>query len=83
MAGSSAFAMPAPSASLRGLVSMSVKSCACLPVVRRSAFHCVSSSRWDKQVPCNWATASDRDGTSAVESWCNGKARTVEVTRAA
>ena len=80
MAGSSA--MPATSASLRGPVTMTVRLFACLPVVRRSAFHCVSSSRWDKQVPCNLVTASDRDGTSAEES-CNGKARTGEVTRAA
>ena len=82
MAGSSASIMPAPSASLRGPVSMTVKSYAYLPVVRRSAFHYVSSSRWDKQVPCNLVTASDRDGTSVVES-CNGRARTEEVTRVA
>ena len=80
MAGSSA--MPATSASLRGPVTMTVRLYICLPVVRRSAFHCVASSRWNKQGQCNLATASNRDGTSAVES-CNGKARTVDVTRAA
>ena len=80
MAGSSA--MPATSASLRGPVTTTVRQNAYLPVVRRSAFHCVSSSRWDKQVPCNWVTASDRDGTFAEDS-CNGMVRTEGVTRAA